>query len=269
MDVTLLCIGDVVGSPGRRALRDAVPAIVAERNVDCVIANAENIAGGSGITAALYAKVLRCGVHAITLGDHIYRRRDIIPVLESSDRMVRPANYLTGAPGKEFVICETASGRRVAVVSLMGRMYMKPPTNCAFAAIDRVLAAIPKDIKIIVVDMHAEVTSEKVAMGWHVDGRVSVLFGTHTHIPTADERVLEKGTAYITDLGMTGVYDSVLGRDKKRVVATMRTGIPNTFDVADGEATLSGIVVTVDGDTGKAKSIERVAVNAGAETNGL
>lgn len=267
MQLKILCIGDIVGSPGRRVVRELLPRIVEERSIDCVIANAENIAGGSGITTQLYEKLRRYGVHLITLGDHIYRRRDIVPVLETSDCMVRPANFPTGAPGPEFAIYETPGGQRIAVFSLMGRMFMKPPINCAFAAADRVIAAIPKDVKAVIVDMHAEATSEKVAMGWHLNGKVSALFGTHTHIPTADECVLPGGTAYITDLGMTGPYRSVLGRDLNRVLTHMRTGLSVAFDVADGDVRLCGIMLTVDSDTGKAKAIERVRYDLPDEVN--
>lgn len=266
MHITLLCAGDIVGAPGRRVVREGLPQIVAERGVDCAIVNAENAAGGSGLTAALYEKIINYGADLITLGDHIYRRRDIIPVLETSDKLVRPANFPSGAPGREFAICQTAVGHRVAVVSLLGRMFMKQPVNCPFAAVDRVLAALPKDVKIIAVDMHAEATSEKIAMGWHLDGRVSVVFGTHTHVPTADERILPKGTAYITDLGMTGPYDSVLGRDKDRVVTAMITGVPNTFDVATENPRLCGVVVSIDAQTGRAMSIERIAFNGTSDT---
>ncbi len=262
MDMKILCVGDVVGSPGRLVLRETIEEVVPKRGIDCVIVNAENIAGGSGLTAQLYEKLLRYGVDLITLGDHIYRRRDIIPVLETSDRVVRPANYPPGAPGREYAVCETKSGVKVAVVSLMGRLYMKPPSSCAFAAADRVLAKIPQDVKIVVVDMHAEVTSEKVALGWHLDGRVSAMFGTHTHVPTADERVLPKGTAYVTDLGMTGPYDSVLGRDKDRVLSAMRTGVPARFDVAEHDIRLCGVVVTVETTTGRATAIERIRIDS-------
>lgn len=265
MELTLLCVGDIVGSPGRQVMREALRRLVPERGVDCVIINAENVAGGSGLTASLYGKLLQHGADLVTLGDHIYRRRDIIPVLEKEDRIVRPANLPAGAPGKEYAVYETMSNRRVAVVSLLGRIYMKGTANCPFAAIDRVLATIPKDIKVVVVDMHAEATSEKIAMGWHLDGRVSVIFGTHTHVQTADERILPKGTAYITDLGMTGPYDSVLGRVKERVVGTMISAVPSTFSVATGDPRLCGIIVKVKAATGVATSIERVCFNGSTE----
>ena len=261
MQVKLLCVGDVVGSPGRKVLQETLPVLIAKHEIDCVIVNAENVTQGAGLSAAGYEKVLQEGAHLITLGDHVYRRRDIIGVLERAANIVRPANLPSSAPGREFAIYETTSGRKVAVISLLGRMFMKTMANCPFAAVDRVLAALPKDVKIIVVDMHAEATSEKVAMGWYLDGRVSVVFGTHTHIPTADERILPKGTAYITDVGMTGPYDSVLGRNKDRVVGSMVSGVPSPFDVAEGDVRLCGILVTADPATGLATHIERVRID--------
>ena len=266
MQLNLLCVGDVVGSPGRQVLREALQAIVPQRQIDCVIVNAENAAGGSGLTGTIHEKMLRYGTNLVTLGDHIYRRREIIPILEKSDCMVRPANLPAGAPGKEYAVYESASNHRVAVVSLLGRMYMKTPVNCPFAAADRVLSTIPKDVKIVVVDMHAEATSEKIAMGWHLDGRVSAVFGTHTHVPTADEHILPRGTAYITDLGMTGPYDSVLGRVKERVLGAMISAVPSTFNVATGDPRMCGIVVEVDAATGRATSIERITFNGTPET---
>lgn len=261
LDINLLCIGDVVGRPGRAVLSQAIPKLNKERGVDCVIANVENAAAGSGLTNVLYEKFLRYGVHLMTLGDHIYRKNEIFPTFEKSDRMVRPANYPEGSVGKEFAIFETPKGVRVAVVSLMGRLFMKPPCDCPFAAIDRVLQKLPRDVKIIVVDMHAEATSEKIAMGWHLNGRVSVVFGTHTHVQTADERVLDGGTAYITDLGMTGPYDGVLGRRKDRILRYLMTGMPSPFDVATEDPRMCGVLVTVDSDTGRASHIERVRVD--------
>ncbi len=269
MQLKLLCIGDVVGAPGRRVLQQALSTIVPLNEIDCVIVNAENTARGSGLTAQLHQKIISYGANLITLGDHIYRRREIIAVLEESDNIVRPANLPAAAPGREFAVYQTASSRRVAVISLLGRLYMKTQANCPFNAVDRVLAAVPKDVKTIVVDMHAEATSEKIAMGWHLDGRVSVVFGTHTHVQTADERILPKGTAYITDLGMTGPYDSILGRVKETVLGAMLTGVPNTLTVAKGEPRLCGVVVTVDASNGQATEIERICFDGIAEPDGL
>lgn len=262
MAVNILCIGDVVGGPGRRVLAEAVPKLVAERKIDCVIVDAENATDGAGLSAAAYEKVLAAGTNLITLGDHVYRRKEIIPILEKSDRIIRPANISAKAPGREYAVHTTSAGVKVAVMLVLGRMFMKIPADCPFAAVDRVLATIPRDVKVIVVEVHAEATSEKVALGWHLDGRVSAVVGTHTHIPTADERVLPKGTAYITDLGMTGPYDSVLGRVKERVVGTMSSNVPSPFDVAEGDVRMCGILASVDANTGRATHIERVCVAA-------
>ncbi len=268
MEVRVLCVGDVVGRPGRSVLRDRLPGLVADRGIDCVIVNAENATDGTGLSAAGYEKIVSAGANLITLGDHVYRRRDVIPVMERADNVVKPANLPASAPGREFAVFRTKGGAAVAVVSLLGRLYMKLQSNCPFAAADRVLASIPGEVKIRVVDLHAEATSEKVAMGWHLDGRVSVLFGTHTHIPTADERVLPKGTAYITDVGMTGPYDSVLGRDKQRVVGTMISGVPSHFEVALDDPRLCGIIATIDAATGRALAVERVCVEGVAGSGG-
>ena len=268
MDLTLLCIGDVVGNPGRQVLRDGLQCYAENGKVHCVIANAENTAGGSGLTTALYEKILQYGVDAVTFGDHIYRRRDIIGCLERSEKMVRPANLPMGAPGRQLAIVETNSGHQVAVISLLGRLFMKTMADCPFAAVDRVLATVPKDVNVVVVDMHAEATSEKIALGWHLDGRVSLVFGTHTHVPTADECILPQGTAYITDLGMTGPYDSILGREKALVLSSMISAVPNRFDVASGDLRMCGVLVTVDSSTGKAKSIERVCHRMTENTSG-
>jgi len=265
MQINLLCIGDVVGRPGRFAISQALGYLVKQYDIHCVICNAENTAGGSGLTPQLYDKLRRYGVNLITMGDHIYRRKEVISVLETSDRIVRPANLSPESVGKTFAIYETIAGPKVAVVSLLGRLFMKTMTDCPFRAADKVLSQIPSDVKIIAIDMHAEATSEKVAMGWHLDGRISVLFGTHTHVPTADERILPGGTAYITDLGMTGPYDSVLGRRKDRVIRTFITNLPSPFDVATDDPRLCGIVVGVESTTGKATCIKRICIDGSSE----
>lgn len=263
MGVRILCVGDVVGDPGRNILQRGLEALVPRHGIDCVIVNAENAAGGSGLTASIHDRLLKLGANLLTLGDHIYRRKEIIPVLEQSLCAVRSANLPKSAPGREFAVHHTATHVPVAVVSLLGRLYMKIQVDCPFRAADRVLAAIPREVRIVVVDFHAEATSEKVAMGWHLDGRVSVLFGTHTHVPTADERVLPKGTAYVTDVGMTGPYDSVLGRRKDRVLSVMLNGVPQTFDVAEGDVRMCGVLADVDAATGRATAIERVCFKEG------
>jgi len=254
-----------VGRPGRQMICEHLPRLVREHGVDCTIVNAENTAGGSGLTGQLFDKLMRYGVDLISMGDHIYRNLDVVTRLEKSGKIARPANLPREAPGPDFVICETSKGHRVALVSVLGRLYMKAQADCPYHAVDRVLSRIPSDVKTIVVDMHAEATSEKIAMGWHLDGRVSVIFGTHTHVPTADECVLPKGTAYITDLGMTGPYDSILGRRKDRVLRFLVTSVPSPFDVAVGDPRLCGIVAKVSPTDGRALTIQRVRVD-GART---
>ena len=239
----------------------AVPVLAKQHGIDCVIANVENAANGSGLTESLYDKFLKYGVHLMTMGDHIYRKAEIMPVLQKSERIVRPANYPQDSVGREFAIHQTPAGAKVAVISIMGRLFMKPPCDCPFRGVDRTIAKLPTDVKIVVVDVHAEATSEHVAMGWHLNGRASIVFGTHTHVPTADECILDKGTAYITDLGMTGPYDGVLGRRKDRVLRSFITGLPSPFDVATEDSRLCGILVKVDADTGRALHVERIRVD--------
>lgn len=260
MQATVLCVGDVVGRPGRFILSQALPHLVREHGIDCAIVNVENAAGGSGLTPQLYDKFVRYGVDVMTLGDHAFRKMDIAPILDQSDRIIRPANMPTRSPGKEFVVYETAGGLRVAVVTVLGQLFMRPSPDNPFATIDRVLQRIGDQPHIIVAEMHAEATSEKIAMGWYLDGRVGIVFGTHTHVPTADETILPNGTAYITDLGMTGPYDSVLGRRKDRVLHHLLTATPASFDVADSDARMCGIIVRYDTEAKRALSIERVCV---------
>lgn len=265
MGIRLLCLGDVVGSPGRNALTLALPVITSEKQVDCSIVNVENASAGSGLTPDLYDKFDKAGVHLMTLGDHVYRRKQIIPVLEQSERICRPANLGANAPGRDFALFELDNDVKVAVFTVMGQMFMKTTVDCPFRAADRVINAIPKEVKIVVAEVHAETTAEKVALGWYLDGRVSVVFGTHTHVPTADETVLPGGTAYITDLGMTGPYDSVLGRKKEAVVSAMTTRVPTPFDIANDDRRACGILAEVDPGTGRAHSVERIRADVDQE----
>ena len=261
----LLLVGDIVGRPGKHACSQVVPRLIRDCGVGFVVANAENASDGSGMTAAMFNKLLHYRIDVCTMGDHIYRRREILPLLESESRIVRPANYPPEAVGRELAIVEARDGTRVAVISLLGRTYMNVRADCPFHAVDRVLKNIPPTVKTIVVDMHAEATSEKVAMGWHLDGRVSVVAGTHTHVQTADERILPGGTAYITDLGMTGPHDSILGRDKQAVIKSLITNVPHPYRVASEDVRLNGLMVDVDPTTGKATAVERVcAVDDGS-----
>jgi len=259
MKINVLCIGDVVGRPGRHVLSQRLADVVKERSIDCVIVNAENAAGGSGITPQIYDKMLNYGVHLITLGDHAYRKREIVPVLETADNIVRPANLSPAAAGKDFAVYETAKGVRVGVVALIGRIFMKP-ADCQYAKIDAILPRLARAADVVFVDMHCEATSEKVAMGYYLDGKVSCVFGTHTHVMTADERILPRGTAYITDVGMTGSHNSVLGRRTESVIRAFRTQMPYPFEIATGDVRMSGVVVTVDSYTKGAEAIERVQI---------
>jgi hypothetical protein len=261
MKVNVLCIGDVVGRPGRHILSQRLLGLVKERSIDCVIANAENAAGGSGITPQIYDKLLKYGVQLITLGDHAYRKKEIIPVLETADNIVRPANLSPAAAGKDFAVYQTSKGPFVAVVVLLGRIFMKP-ADCPYAKIDDLLGRLKQSADIVFVDMHAEATSEKIAMAHYLDGKVSCVFGTHTHVVTADEKILPGGTACITDIGMTGAHDSVLGRRTESVIKAFRTQMPFPFEIATGDVRISAIVVTVDSNTKTADSIERIQIKA-------
>jgi 2',3'-cyclic-nucleotide 2'-phosphodiesterase len=261
MPLRILALGDIVGRPGRQAVHRKLPALVRERGVDLVIANAENIAGGSGITQNLFHKIRSYGVDVVTLGDHVYKKLDIVPTLQSSERIVRPANLSANAAGRTHTVVTTNAGVPVCVFALLGRIFMNNlPSDDPFAAADRVLLSIPKTVKVCVCDVHAEASSEKVAMGHWLDGRVSLIFGTHTHIPTADAKILPGGSAFISDLGMCGPYDSVLGRRKDRVVKYMTTNMPQSFDVATGDVRLCGALAEIDPSTGRAISIERIEV---------
>lgn len=264
MKLNVLCIGDIVGKPGRRVLSEKLKNFVKEREIDCVIANAENSAGGSGLTPQIYDKLLKYGVNLITLGDHTFRKRDIIQTLETTDNIVRPANLSESAAGRGFALYQTAKGPIVAVVSLLGRIFMKP-ADCPYAAVDKILPQLKQKADIIFVDMHAEATSEKVSMGYYLDGRASCVFGTHTHVVTADETILPNGTAYITDIGMTGPHESILGRGINSVLKSFRTQMPYPFEVATGDVRLNGILVTVDSNTKQAERIERIRIKADFE----
>jgi metallophosphoesterase (TIGR00282 family) len=261
MKLNILCIGDIVGKPGRRIIADKLQTLVKELEIDCVIANAENAAGGSGLTPQIYEKLLHYGVNVVTLGDHTYRKRDIIPVMEKSDNIVRPANMSEKASGKNYAIYKTAKGPTIGVMALIGRLFMKP-ADCPYNAADKILSQLQQKADIIVVDFHAEATSEKIAMGYHIDGRASVCFGTHTHVVTADEKILPRGLAYITDIGMTGPHDSILGRSVENVLKSFRTQMPFPYEIASGDVKMNGIIVTVDSNTKKAERINRICVSA-------
>jgi metallophosphoesterase (TIGR00282 family) len=246
-----------VGSPGVAFVRRAVPVLIAREGIDLVIANAENAANGSGLTPALYRRLREAGVDLVTLGDHIYKKSDIISTLEKDERICKPANFPPEAPGREFALAAARDGTAVAVMCVLGRTYMRS-VDCPFHAADRVLAALAERTRCIVVDVHAEATADKYLLGHHLKGRVSAVLGTHTHVPTADEQILPGGTAFISDVGMTGPYDSILGRRVDRVLSTTITFIPSAFDVATGDPRLAGALVDIDAATGQSQAIRRI-----------
>jgi 2',3'-cyclic-nucleotide 2'-phosphodiesterase len=260
MPLNILFIGDVVGSPGRKIVSQALPRLIRAWDLGLVVCNAENAAGGSGLTIKCHEELAEAGVDVFTLGDHAYRKDEVFTLFDRSDRLLRAANYPPEAPGGEFVVVKAKDGTSVGVFSLMGRTFMKPVDD-PFRAADRVLAEILPVAKVIVVDIHAEATSDKQLLGRYLDGRVSAVLGTHTHVPTADEHILPGGTAYQTDVGMTGPYDSILGRRYDRVLAATLTGVPHHFDVATGDPRLCGALVAVDPASGHAQSIRRVTVD--------
>lgn len=257
----ILHIGDIVGKPGRQIVKQALPNLRRREAIDFVIANGENCAGGTGITPENHKQLLEWGVDCITLGDHIYRRRQITSTLERESTILKPANYPNSSPGRGWTVLDAADGSRVAVLSLLGRVFMKP-VDCPFTMADRALAAIAKEnVKIICVDFHAEATSDKQLMGRHLDGRVTSVLGTHTHVTTADEQILPGGTAFQCDLGMTGPHRSIIGRRIDRVLQTTMTFYPTAFEVAEGDVQLSASLVDVDPQTGRANAIRRVSVD--------
>jgi metallophosphoesterase (TIGR00282 family) len=256
----LLFIGDIVGSPGVAFVRRALPVLIAHERIDLVIANAENAANGSGLTPNLYRRIREAGVDLVTLGDHIYKKAEIISTLEKDDRICKPANFPPEAPGREFAVATARDGTLAAVLCVMGRTFMRS-VDCPFHAADRVLTALAGQTRCIVVDAHAEATADKYLLGHHLKGRVSAVLGTHTHVPTADEQILPGGTAFISDVGMTGPYDSILGRRIDRVLSTTVTFVPSSFDVATGDPRLAGALVDIDAATGRSQAIRRVMLN--------
>ncbi len=258
--MNVLMIGDVFGEPGRTALATLLPRLREEHHVDFTVVNVENVASGSGVTPPIARSMLEQGVDVLTSGNHIYKRKEIIDYIARENLLLRPANYPAGAPGVGHVTVK-AGPHRVTVINLMGRVFMDP-IDCPFRKADEILAEVGKDAHIILVDMHAEATSESVAMGWYLDGRVSAVVGTHRHVQTADERILPGGTAYITDLGMTGPIDSVIGVDKALALQRFLTQMPTRFEPAKGPAMLCGVLITVDPESGRASSIQRLRVSA-------
>ena len=254
----ILFVGDVVGRVGREAVAVLLPELRDRHAVDFTIANCENAAGGIGVTEKTGDELLALGIDALTSGNHVWDKREVYPFLDSCGRIVRPANYPHGVPGKGAVVLSSSNGHRVGVVNLQGRVFMQE-IDCPFRVGARIVDEIRQETPIVIVDVHAEATAEKLALGWHLAGRATAVLGTHTHIQTADERILGGSTAYITDVGMTGPTDSVIGIRKELSIARFLTQLPQRFAVAGGPASLCGVVIDVDEATGAARAIERVA----------
>lgn len=261
MALKILFIGDVVGAPGRKIVSQVLPRLIHRWGIGLVVCNAENSAGGSGLTVKCHEELVEAGVDVFTMGDHVYRKDEIFTLFERTDRLCRPANFPMDAPGQEHVIVEAREGSVAAVFTVLGRTFMRP-VDCPFRACDRVLEQVSGLTPIIVVDHHAEATSDKQLLGRYLDGRVSAVLGTHTHVATADEQILPRGTAYQTDVGMTGPYDSILGRRVDRVMSSTLSFVPQFFEVATGDPRLCGALVEVEPGSGRALAIERVAINA-------
>jgi len=252
----ILMIGDVVSKPGRIAVLERIQDLREQHNVDLAIMNAENLAGGFSVTSALCEQLFAAGIDVMTSGNHIFDKKEAVAYIDKQPRLIRPANYPPNTPGKGYWVGEV-NGTKVAVMNVMGRVFM-PPSDDPFRIIDSLLEALPEDVKVRIVDMHAEATSEKVAMGWHLDGRVSAVLGTHTHVQTADERILPDGTAYLTDLGMTGSYAGVIGMDKADVIARFTSVTARRADHATGQTRICAAVLDIDESTGHARNIERL-----------
>ncbi|MEQ8786136.1 MAG: TIGR00282 family metallophosphoesterase [Pirellulaceae bacterium] len=255
----ILMIGDIVGRVGVKFVVRVLLGLRRREALDLVIANGENADGGSGITPSLYRQLIAGGVDCITLGDHIYRKKDIYKVLNQEANIVKPANFPAEAPGRDWTVVPTQGGEPVAVFSVLGRVFMRP-VDCPFQAVERVLSQIPPEVKVRFLDMHAEATSDMQLMGRFLDGRVSAVLGTHTHVPTADERILPGGTAFQCDVGMTGPHESILGREIDKVMETTVTFRPTRFQVAERDVRLMGTIVDIDDDSGRAVAIRRLSV---------
>src|SRR5574337_585243 len=259
MKTNVLVIGDIVGKPGRAILKEKLKSFIDKEDIHFCIANGENAAAGAGITGEIAAELFSYGIDVITTGDHIWDKKEILHALETNKNIIRPANYSPLAIGKGYVVKNSKLGNPIGVINLLGRVFMKP-IDCPFRASDEILKNISKETKIIFVDMHAEAAAEKIAMGWYLDGKVSAVVGTHTHVPTADEKILPHGTAFISDLGMTGPHESILGRRIECVLKAVVTQMPTRFDVAEKDVRISGVKVSIEGQTGRAESIKRIEV---------
>lgn len=255
----ILFVGDIVGQPGRRAVREIVPALVEDLRIDMVIANCENAAAGFGVTREIVEELYRCRIDVLTSGNHIWDKREVLDFIDDYESLLRPANYPQGAPGFGSVVMPCLSGVHVGVINLVGRVFMRA-LDCPFLTVDKEIEKLRRKARIIFVDMHAEATSEKQAMGRFLDGRVTAVIGTHTHVQTADEQILPQGTGYMTDAGMTGPFDSIIGTKKEAVLERFLKHMPNRFDVAKGDVRLQGVLITVDETTGRCLEIERISI---------
>jgi len=255
----VMILGDVMGRPARRAVRDLVPALIEKEEIDLAIANAENAAGGMGVDIKSANELLSAGVQVLTSGNHIWKKKEIYPFLDDHASLIRPANFPAGAPGKGWCLWQR-NGLRALIINLQGRVFMPNHVDDPFRCVDEILKQQGVNSRVVIVDMHAEATSEKYAMGWYLNGRASIVYGTHTHVQTADERILPAGTAYITDVGMCGPFDSVIGMEKETVIRGFITQLPRQFEVAQDNVVLQGIVVDVDETNGQAREIRRLRV---------
>jgi len=261
----ILFIGDIVGKPGRRAVKELLPSLVGDYGIDLVIANCENAAAGFGITRDIVEELFEAQIDILTSGNHIWDKKEALEFIDDYEALLRPANYPAGVPGKGAVLLPTAAGHYVGVLNLCGRIFMQP-LDCPFVEAKKAIAGFKARTNTIIVDIHAEATSEKRAMGWFLDGEVSAVLGTHTHVQTADDEILPQGTAYISDVGMTGSHDSVLGRQTQSVLKAFRTQMPVPFEIATGDVRMNGAIVTVNTLTKQAERIERIRVDADTGT---
>jgi hypothetical protein len=265
--MNILFVGDIVGKPGRELIRKGLRGLIEQHEVDLVIANAENAAAGFGVTKEIGDTLLEWGVDVMTSGNHIWDKKEAIEYIATEPRLLRPANYPAGVPGRGSYVAQTGDGRAVGVINVMGRVFMLNIDD-PFTVVLREIDAMRHKTRVIIVDFHAEATSEKIAMGWHLDGKVTAVFGTHTHVQTADERVLPKGTAYLTDAGMTGPHDSIIGMELEPSLARFLTAMPSRFEPATGNPRLNGVLVHADDRTGRATGVTRISYSE-SELNDL
>jgi metallophosphoesterase (TIGR00282 family) len=256
--MNILFVGDIVGKPGRELIRKGLRALIERHDADLVIANAENAAAGFGITREIGDTLLEYGVDVMTSGNHIWDKKEAIDYIAAEPRLLRPANYPSGVPGRGSYVAQTGDGRSVGIINVMGRVFLLNIDD-PFAVVLREIEAIRHRARVIIVDFHAEATSEKIAMGWHLDGKVTAVLGTHTHVQTADERILPNGTAYLTDAGMTGPHDSIIGMDRESSLARFLNAMPSKFEPATGNPRLNGAVVEADDKTGRAIRVTRIS----------